>query len=112
MQFLRTIFWVAIATLLAAFSVSNWIPVTLRLWGDWLLETYLPVPMLAAFVLGLLPYLILHRATRWSLQRKLTQAERQLAETRALLTPDAQEIAPKGTIPPSAAPIAVPPGVS
>ncbi len=112
MQFLRTIFWVVIAVILVVFSISNWTAVTITLWSGLLLETYLPVPIFAAFLLGLLPYFILHRATKWSLQRKLNHTERQLAETRALMNPAQAEPAPLGTIPPSAAPIAVPPGVS
>lgn len=112
MQFLRTIFWVVIAVLLAVFSFSNWTPVTITLWSGLLLETFLPLPIFAAFLLGLVPYFILHRTTRWALQRKLNQAERQLAETRALMSPSVTEPEPTGTIPPSAAPIAVPPGVS
>jgi hypothetical protein len=37
--------------------------------------------------------------------------ERQLAETRALMAPSSTEKKENGAIPPSAAPIAVPPGV-
>lgn len=111
MQFLRTIFWVVMAVLLAVFSVSNWTPVAILLWGGIAVDTYLPLPIFAAFLLGLVPYFILHRATRWSLQRKLNQAERQLAETRALLSPAGSEEASPQAIPPTAAPIAVPPGV-
>lgn len=112
MQFLRTIFWVVIAVVLVVFSISNWTAVTITLWSGLLLETYLPIPIFAAFLLGLTPYFILHRATKWSLQRKLNQTERQLAETRALMSPSQPEPVSAGTIPPSAAPIAVPPGVS
>jgi uncharacterized integral membrane protein len=111
MQFLKTIFWVATAVLLAVFTVSNWTPITITLWSGLVLETYLPIPIFAALILGLLPYFILHRATRWSMQRRISQMERQLAETRALLSPADTENQEKGTIPPSAAPIAVPPGV-
>jgi uncharacterized integral membrane protein len=112
MQFLKTLFWVVIAVILVVFSISNWTSVTLTLWSGLELTTYLPIPIFAAFLLGLAPYFILHRATKWSLQRKLTQSERQLAETRALMNPSPAEPMQSGTIPPSAAPIAVPPGVS
>jgi uncharacterized integral membrane protein len=112
MQFLKTIFWVVIAVVLAAFSISNWTSITITLWSGLLLQTYLPVAILAAFFLGFLPYFLLHRATRWSLHRKLTQVERQLAETRAMLDSTPVETPTPGAIPPSAAPIAVPPGVS
>ncbi len=112
MQFLKTIFWVVIAVILVVFSISNWTSITITLWSGLLLQTYLPVVIFAAFLLGLVPYFLLHRATRWTLQRKLTQVERQLAETRALLDPQPAERPAPGAIPPSAAPIAVPPGVS
>ena len=77
------------------------------------MDTVLPLPVAFAFILGLLPYFILHRATRWALRRKLHQAERQITEFKALVTPAESETSSTlGTIPPSAAPIAVPPGVS
>jgi putative membrane protein len=112
MRILRFIFWFALTLAVAAFSARNWSPVTLALWGDLVMDTVLPVPILLAFLLGLLPYLILHRATRWALRRKLHQTERQLTEMRALAPSAEADIASSGTIPPSAAPIAVPPGVS
>ena len=111
MQFLKTIFWVALAVLLAVFTVSNWTPITITLWSGLILETFLPIPVFLAMLLGFLPYFILHRATRWSLQRRLSQMERQLAETRAVMAPSPTENKETGAIPPSAAPIAVPPGV-
>ena len=111
MQLLRTLFWVAIAIAASAFAVANWAPITLTLWNGVLIDTYIPIPLALAFLLGFVPYYLLHRATRWSLQRRLSQTERQLAETRNLLSPAAAAPEPVGTIPPSAAPIAVPPGV-
>jgi uncharacterized integral membrane protein len=112
MQFLKTIFWVIIAVILVVFSISNWTSITITLWSGLLLQTYLPVAIFVAFLFGFFPYFLLHRATRWTLHRKLTQVERQLAETRALLDPKPVDAPPPGAIPPSAAPIAVPPGVS
>ena len=112
MQFLKTIFWVVIAVVLVAFSISNWTSITITLWSGLLLQTYLPLIIGAAFLLGFLPYYLLHQATRWSLHRKLMQVERQLAETRAMPEPKSVETPTPGAIPPSAAPIAVPPGVS
>ncbi|MFM5913189.1 hypothetical protein D5I55_17165 [Chakrabartia godavariana] len=112
MQFLRTIFWVVIAVILVVFATSNWTSISIILWSDLVLQTYLPVVMFGAFLLGLVPYFLLHRATRWSLQRRVSQLERQLSEARAILDPKPAEAPAPGTIPPSAAPIAVPPGVS
>ncbi len=79
MRFLASILWILVLAAAGIFIYNNWIPITLRLWNDQVMDTYLPIPMIAAFLLGVLPYFILHRATRWSLRRKLAQAERALA---------------------------------
>ncbi len=110
MQFLKTILWVVLAVVAVIFSFNNWNPVTVNLWNGLQLDTQLPILMVGSFFLGLIPYFILHRATRWSLGRKLTAAERSLAEYRGTLVQQAPSAS--GNIPPSAAPIAVPPGVS
>ncbi len=111
MQFLKTVLWVVIAVLAVIFSLNNWTPVTINLWNGLQLDTPLPVLMAIAFLLGGLPYFVLHRATRWSLNRKLGQAERALAEYRGI--GNRQDVPSQaGAMPPSAAPIAVPPGVS
>ncbi|EZP70844.1 putative uncharacterized protein precursor [Sphingomonas paucimobilis] len=78
MQFLRTAFWVVIAVALAFFCMANYVPVTVRLWGDLVMETKLPVLLIGAFLLGALPFWIMARATRWRMKRKLESAERAL----------------------------------
>lgn len=88
MQFLRTMFWVVLAVLGVIFSFNNWQIVSIRLWGDIIVDTPLPVLLFVTFMLGLLPVLILHRATRWSLKRKLEAANRSLSES---LVPAAPE---------------------
>jgi lipopolysaccharide assembly protein A len=108
MQFLKTILWVVLAVVAVIFSFNNWSPVTVNLWNGLQLDTQLPILMIGSFLLGLIPYFILHRATRWSLNRKLSNAERSLAEYRGA----SATTAPASNMPPSAAPIAVPPGVS
>jgi lipopolysaccharide assembly protein A len=87
MQFLRTVFWVVLAVLGVIFSFNNWQIVSIKLWGDILIDTPLPILMFVVFMLGLLPTLILHRATRWNLNRKLEAANRNLTETRAVIEP-------------------------
>ena len=79
MQFLRTAFWVVIAVALAFFCMANYVPVTVRLWGDLVMETKLPVLLIGAFLLGALPFWIMARATRWRLKRRLSNTERALA---------------------------------
>jgi lipopolysaccharide assembly protein A len=115
MQFLKTLFWVLIAVAGVIFSYNNWLPVSVSLWGGLVLDTKLPVLLIAAFLIGLVPTLLLHRATRWNLRRKLDNAERSLTEIRNAANPPAPAAPPvleHKTMPPAAAPIAVPPGVS
>ena len=69
MRFLRTLFWVVIAVLVALFAFSNWTVVTVRLWNNLLWDTKLPFLLLIAFLLGLLPPLIAYQTTRWRLKR-------------------------------------------
>ncbi|MGE4324379.1 MAG: lipopolysaccharide assembly protein LapA domain-containing protein [Sphingobium sp.] len=79
MQFLRTAFWVIIAVALAFFCMANYVPVTVRLWGDLVMETKLPVLLIGAYLLGALPFWIVARTTRWRLRRRLDSTERALA---------------------------------
>lgn len=114
MQFLKTLFLAMILVAGVIFAYNNWIQVTVSLWGGLVMDTSLPVLLLAAFLIGFMPTLLWHRASRWNLNRKLGHAERALAETKAALNPPAPEpvAAPAEPLPPGAAPIAVPPGVS
>ncbi|MEQ1548279.1 MAG: LapA family protein [Chakrabartia sp.] len=91
------------------FSINNWTPVTIKLWDGLLIDTRLPLLLIGAFLIGIVPYFILHRATRWSLRRKLTNVERTLAETRGGFSPT---VAAPQPISSQSVPIAVPPGVA
>jgi len=118
MQFLRTIFWVILAVAAVVFAFGNWTKVTLNLWGDVQLDSKLPVLLFVAFLIGLLPTFILHRATRWRLRRKLESTERALEAARGVSPAAAAAPAvytpsdPGDSIPPGSIPGAVPPGVS
>ena len=109
MQFLKTIFWVILAVVAVVFSLGNWTPVTLELWGDVQVDSKLPVLMIGAFLVGLVPMLIVHRATRWRLRKRLESTERALNEARGIpvATPEVRD-----SIPPASIPTAVPPGVA
>jgi lipopolysaccharide assembly protein A len=107
MQFLKAIFQAFIAVVAAIFAYNNWTTVTVNLWGGVVLDTVLPVLLLIAFLIGLLPTFLLHRATRWRLNRKLNSAEKALADVqRPVVTTSPTNVQP------TAAPIAVPPGVA
>ena len=100
MNFLKTLFWVVVAIVAVIFSTNNWSPVTLNLWGGLQADVKLPVLLLLVFLLGLLPTFIWHHAKRWQLKRRLTSAERALADVRGIGTAD--ETAP--LTPPAAQP--------
>lgn len=77
MQFLKTLFWVVLAVGLVLFATVNWNLVTVRLWGGLEADVKLPVLVLASFLAGLLPMLVLYRARIWSMRRRLDAYERQ-----------------------------------
>lgn len=104
MQFLRTVFWVVVAVLGVIFAFANWTTVELRVLSM-IVAVNLPLLLLIVFLIGLVPPLILHRATRWSFRRKLEAAQRNLA------LPD-DPPARAEIVPPGGTPIAPPPGVA
>ena len=112
MRFLRTLFWVVLAVLGVLFATANWKPVTIDLWSGVVVDTYLPVLMLATFLLGLIPMLVLHRASRWSLKRRLDSATRALSEPRGEAMPPSSYAPGTSSLPPGASPIVPPPGVA
>jgi len=75
MQFLKTLFWVLIAVVLALFATRNWSDVTVNLWGDIQADIKLPVLLLIAFLLGFLPIWLVLRARLWTLRRRLETME-------------------------------------
>ena len=79
MQFLKTVFWVLLAVLVALFAVRNWGDVTLNLWGDIQADVKIPILMLIAFVLGWLPTWLIMRAKLWAMRRRLEALDRQRA---------------------------------
>lgn len=89
MQFLKTLFWVVLAVVLVLFASVNWVPVTVHLWGGLEADVKLPALLMAAFLLGFVPMLVLHRARLWGLHRRLESQERQFAATQAPTVPPA-----------------------
>ncbi|MCE7797026.1 hypothetical protein LWE61_10695 [Sphingobium sufflavum] len=88
MQFLKTAIWVILAVAIALFSKANWDiqpsytgRVPIKLWEDWILLVRLPVLIVSAFLLGLLPMWIFSRVARWRIRRRLQNAELALAAT-------------------------------
>jgi uncharacterized integral membrane protein len=79
MQFLKTVFWVLLAVLVALFAVRNWTDVTLNLWGNIQADVKIPILMLVAFLLAWLPTWLVMRARLWGLRRRLEAVDRQRA---------------------------------
>ena len=82
MHFLRTLFWVVVAVVAVIFSIRNWTPVVVHLWGGLDADIKLPLLLLIAFLIGFVPWFTLHKATRWQLRRRLEAAQRALEEER------------------------------
>jgi uncharacterized integral membrane protein len=107
MQFLKTLFWVMFAIVAVVFSMNNWKPVGIHLWGAVDLDIKLPILVFGAFLLGFLPTFGWHRASRWRLQRRIESHERALADMRGVDIPPAASPAsltpaPASTIEPPA----------
>jgi lipopolysaccharide assembly protein A len=102
MQFLKGLFWFLLAVVAAVFVLGNWTSVTIRLWSGLVAEVNLPLLLLVAFLLGLLPTWLYHHAIRWRLRSRLANAERAIADLTAAppLTPPAPILDP---IPPEPA---------
>ena len=90
MGIVRTVIWVLLTAVLVIFAMANWIPITVNIWPGQVLDTKLPVLILAAFLIGSVPLWIALRAARWSLKRRLDHSERQLADLRAMANRSAE----------------------
>ncbi len=99
MSFLKTLFWIIVAVLVALFCFSNWTIVAVRLWNGMVLETKLPLLLGFAFLLGMLPPLLLWQTTRYRLRRR-----------DAVTPPGAQPAASTMTSAPAGPYTPVPPG--
>jgi hypothetical protein len=84
MKLFRSILLLVFVAALAAFSAANWQPVELIVWQGLVLDTKLPAIIIAAFLLGFVPMWLIHRTTRWRLQRRITNLETTLAGSASL----------------------------
>jgi lipopolysaccharide assembly protein A len=81
MQFLKTVFWVLIAVVVALFATRNWSDVTLNLWGDIQADIKLPILLLIIFLIGFLPTWLIMRTRVWSHRRRIEAMERNRVAT-------------------------------
>ncbi|MFA5989251.1 MAG: lipopolysaccharide assembly protein LapA domain-containing protein [Sphingomonas sp.] len=85
MQFLKTLFWVLLAIIVAVFAANNWKPVQILLWAGLVAEINLPLLLLLSFLAGFLPVLLVHHAVKWRLRHRLGMAERTVEELRTTI---------------------------
>jgi len=101
MRIVRTVIWVVLLVALILFTVTNWTPVTVRIWEGLLWETKLPALVILSFILGWLPTWLVHLAGKWRLKRRISALE---AITRvpsaALTTTQLDAAAQSGETPP------------
>ncbi len=75
MQFIKTLFWVILAVILVVFAVNNWSPTSVLIWDNTRIDTKLPVLVIGAFLLGFVPIWLIHRASKWRLNRRIKTLE-------------------------------------
>ena len=75
MKIVRTIVWVLLLIALLIFSANNWNPVEVKIWEGLVLETKLPALVVIAFLIGLVPMWLVHRASRWNNERRIASLE-------------------------------------
>lgn len=128
---MRLIGWllvIAAGALFVWFAGNNWVPVTVNLSSTAYVEPALPVLVLAALLLGFVPTFVLHKLSRFLMNRRLAKAEKRIAALQADLegqsgrglAPEAAEAAILARsqaagraggyedLPPQASPMAVP----
>jgi len=110
MSFLKTLFWIVVAVVVALFCFNNWTMVGINLWNGLILETKLPLLLGFFFLLGLVPPLLLWQATRYRLRRRM-QADSYQAVPTPVAPPQSSMRAPVADDPlPPAGPLTpVPP---
>ncbi len=81
MQIVRTIIWVMILFGILTFSFFNWEPVEVNLWENLVLETKVPVLVIIAFLLGIIPMWLYHRSSKWSSDRRVRSLEASIKST-------------------------------
>ncbi|AHE53865.1 lipopolysaccharide assembly protein LapA domain-containing protein [Sphingomonas sanxanigenens] len=90
MQFLRTLFWVLVTAVMVVFAIQNWKQVDISLSGI-TVEIKLPLLLLAVFLIGFLPMLVVSRTAQWQLRRRLDTTERALQQ--AVMSPPTEPTA-------------------
>ena len=75
MKIVRTIVWVLLLVALLIFSAFNWKPVDVKIWEGLLIGTKIPALVVIAFLIGLVPMWLVHRAACWNYDRRIASLE-------------------------------------
>ena len=75
MKIVRTVVWVLLLVALLVFSALNWKPVEVKIWEGLIIETKIPALVVIAFLIGLVPTWMVHRASRWNYDRRIASLE-------------------------------------
>ncbi|MBT2133446.1 DUF1049 domain-containing protein [Croceibacterium sp. LX-88] len=75
MKIVRTIVWVLLVVALLIFSINNWDPIVVKIWENLVVETKIPALVVVSFLIGFVPMWLLHRASTWNYQRRITSLE-------------------------------------
>lgn len=75
MKIVRTVVWVLLLVALLVFSALNWKPVEVKVWEGLIVETKIPALVVIAFLIGLVPMWLVHRASRWNYDRRIASLE-------------------------------------
>jgi lipopolysaccharide assembly protein A len=76
MQFVRTLLWLVALIVFVILTVLNWeTTLAMRIWPGYVWDTRLPAIIVAAFLLGLVPTWLVHRGTKWRLNRRISHLE-------------------------------------
>ena len=76
MQIVRTVIWVLLLVGLLLFSIANWDPtVTVRIWDGIVVDTKIPAIVIVSFAIGFVPMWLYHRASKWTMRRKIASLE-------------------------------------
>ena len=99
MQIIRTIVWVSLLIALLLFSINNWQDVEIKIWEGLILQTKLPALVVVSFLLGLIPMWLLHKGSRWRLNRRIGVLESNVATANAPVAVPVRDPAPMSAEP-------------
>lgn len=86
MQIVRTIVWVLLLVALIIFSVANWNPlVTVSIWENLVVETKVPVIVIASFLIAFVPMWLIQLGMKWNHRRQMSGLENKLNSANAVI---------------------------